>query len=87
MRQSTRRPWIDWTPLHRATTDPEALDFNRALGVRPCAFSHGRVVRAPHYGVIPPCEATMLQLNTPLQHATIDPEVMYVCECVCATQQ
>jgi len=69
---------LDWTPLHRATPDPEALDFNDALSVSQCTFPDGRAVRAPHYGGIPPCKATILQHNTPLEHATIDHEVMCV---------
>lgn len=63
---------LDWTPLHRATPDPEALDFNEALSVSQCTFPDGRAVRALHYGGIPPCEATILQPHTPLEHATID---------------
>jgi hypothetical protein len=74
---------LDWTPLHRETPDPEALDFNEALSVSQCTFPDERAVRAPHYGVIPPCEVTILQHNTPLVHATIDHVIM----CVCLTQQ
>ena len=74
---------LDWTPLHRATPEPEALDFNEALNVSQCTFPDGRAVRALHYGGIPPCEATILQPHTPLEHATIDHEVM----CMCLTRQ